>query len=59
MEEALNKGAELLKNKPNLSTEKIVSWDENMKNESFGSFCELLKGNAIPTEKLTFSRLFF
>ena len=51
-EEALRKGAELLKNKPDLKTKTECDWGENGTGPNFVMLCELLKGNAIPTKRL-------
>ena len=36
-----------------MKTEEEVKWEEEGAGEDFRMFCELLKGNAIPTKKLS------
>ena len=48
---ARKKGAELLKRKPELKNRTEVFWKEG-EGPNFEMLCELLKGNAIPTELL-------
>ena len=51
-EESWKKGGELVEKKPNLKTEREIGWIEEVTGDNFMLFCELLKGNAIPTEIL-------
>ena len=51
-EEALGKGEELLRRKPELKTKTEVGWSEKGTGPNFIMLCELLRGNAIPTTKL-------
>ena len=52
-EEALRKGEELLRRKPELKTKTDVYWREEGTGLTFVMLCELLAGNAIPTTKLS------
>ena len=54
-EEALKKGEELLRRKPELKTKTDVFWSNEGSGPSFIMLFELLRGNAIPTTKLGLS----
>ena len=53
---ALEKGAELLRKQPDLSTKTEYKWSEKGTGPNFVMFCELLKGNAIPMRNLNLGR---
>ena len=54
-EESWKKGGELIEKMPGLKTDSLVNWRYRGAGDNFILLCELLKGNAIPTQALDMS----